>query len=266
METDSKRFYFFLFLYRKICRYSRCALFYVLLKLSGKSKKLKRLKDGHKGERCFVLGNGPSLTFDDLGKLKDEKTFGCNSLCLAFGKLGFSTTYFCFQSSGVYKKHKAIIDSLAKDQVIYARNCFRLNFKGLSHLWEDAIPYCLFPHIDYMKEKTKRFSVKPHSIVYDGYTIVYSMLQIAVFMGFREIYILGVDCDYSHGKNNNHFIGSETEKVREKEINYAGLLMNQAFERARRFADENGIKIINCAPGGNLNAFERKSLDDVLKE
>ena len=262
---NGKVYYFFLFLQRRVCRYARYAFFRLRLSLSGQSKKLEALKDSHKGERCFVLGNGPSLTYDALERLKDEQTFGCNSLCLAFEKLGFSTTWFCFQSSGVYRKHKDIIDSLAPGQVIYARNCFPLGTKGLSPLWENAIPYSVLPHINYMKEKTKRFSTDPHKTVYDGYTIVYSMLQLAVYMGFRKIYILGVDCDYTHGKNSNHFVGSETENVRELETKYAGINMNQAFETARKYADGNGIEIYNCNPGGNLQVFERKSLDEALK-
>ncbi|WP_431242695.1 hypothetical protein ACQ9BO_23405 [Flavobacterium sp. P21] len=41
------------------------------------------------------------------------------------------------------------------------------------------------------------FSSDVSEIVYDGYSIVYSLIQIAVYMGFKEIYLLGVDCSYS---------------------------------------------------------------------
>ena len=32
-------------------------------------RRLAQLKDGHKGERCFIVGNGPSLKNTDLSRL-----------------------------------------------------------------------------------------------------------------------------------------------------------------------------------------------------
>ncbi len=47
-----------------------------------------------RGQRCFIIGNGPSLKQTDLTKLKDEFTFGMNRIYLLFPELGFNTTYF----------------------------------------------------------------------------------------------------------------------------------------------------------------------------
>jgi hypothetical protein len=55
---------------------------------------LGALKDIHKGERCFVIGNGPSLKNTDISKLENEFTFGMNRIYLMFPELGFHTTYF----------------------------------------------------------------------------------------------------------------------------------------------------------------------------
>ncbi|MCI0854684.1 MAG: hypothetical protein J4N91_09695, partial [Chloroflexi bacterium] len=51
-------------------------------------------RDRHRGERCFVIGNGPSLKQTDLSLLKEEFTFGMNRIYMIFAELGFSTTYF----------------------------------------------------------------------------------------------------------------------------------------------------------------------------
>ena len=60
-----------------------------------KSKRvLADLKDSQSGKRCFIIGNGPSLQEMDLGKLKNEITFGLNRIYLLFPELGFSTTYY----------------------------------------------------------------------------------------------------------------------------------------------------------------------------
>ena len=39
-------------------------------------ERLAALKDIHKGQRCFIMGNGPSLKNTDLSKLRNEITFG----------------------------------------------------------------------------------------------------------------------------------------------------------------------------------------------
>ena len=52
-------------------------------------QRLGALQDIHKGERCFIIGNGPSLKQTDLTKLKNEYTFGLNRIYLAFPEMGF---------------------------------------------------------------------------------------------------------------------------------------------------------------------------------
>jgi hypothetical protein len=57
-------------------------------------QRLTEFKDIHKGKRAFIIGNGPSLKHTDLGRLRNEYTFGMNRIYLLFEELGFHTTYF----------------------------------------------------------------------------------------------------------------------------------------------------------------------------
>ena len=57
-------------------------------------EQLKTLKDSRKGQRCFIIGNGPSLRETDLSKLKNEFTLGMNRIYLMFPDLGFKTSYY----------------------------------------------------------------------------------------------------------------------------------------------------------------------------
>jgi len=57
-------------------------------------RRLAAFKNVHKGQRAFVIGNGPSLKHTNLAKLKDEFTFGLNRIYLLFPELGFHTTYY----------------------------------------------------------------------------------------------------------------------------------------------------------------------------
>lgn len=49
-------------------------------------KKLREIKNSHKGERCFVVANGPSLTSEDLEKIyqNNEYSFGMNRIYKMF--------------------------------------------------------------------------------------------------------------------------------------------------------------------------------------
>ena len=55
-------------------------------------RKIDALRNRHKGERCVIIGNGPSLKQTDLSKLRDVYTVGMNRFYLAFPDLGFSTS------------------------------------------------------------------------------------------------------------------------------------------------------------------------------
>ncbi|MEG1753385.1 MAG: hypothetical protein RR234_05670, partial [Christensenella sp.] len=47
----------------------------VELAVPGNRARLEALRDTHKGEKCFVIGNGPSLKAEDLTKLHDAGVF-----------------------------------------------------------------------------------------------------------------------------------------------------------------------------------------------
>ena len=57
-------------------------------------RELAKFHNKHSGERCFIIGNGPSLKQTDLTKLKNEFTFGMNRLYMAYETMGFQTTYY----------------------------------------------------------------------------------------------------------------------------------------------------------------------------
>ena len=50
------------------------------------------IRGSHRGERAFIIGNGPSLRETDLSPLRNEFTFGLNRIYLMFPELGFQTS------------------------------------------------------------------------------------------------------------------------------------------------------------------------------
>lgn len=58
-------------------------------------QKLVSYKNKHKGERCFLVTNGPSLTMDDLNKIKNETSIGCNRIFSIFDKTEWRPNMWC---------------------------------------------------------------------------------------------------------------------------------------------------------------------------
>ena len=60
---------------------------------------MSQFRNIHSGERCFILGCGPSLEHHDLASLKREVTFGMNGIFLAADWLGFDPTYYVVEDT-----------------------------------------------------------------------------------------------------------------------------------------------------------------------
>ena len=112
-------------------------------------------------------------------------------------------------------------------------------------------------------------------ICYLGGTVINVCIQMAFYMGFKEIFLLGVDCDYSAASKK--CVPYFTDKYNDK-LNMAGILTPQdtifpigceesliEYQLEREYADMNGIKIFNATRGGKLDAFERVNFDNLFE-
>lgn len=142
----------------------------------------------HKGKRCFIVGNGPSLNKIDMSKLRNEITFGCNRCFLGYNKWGYPFTYWAFGD--------------------------RLQVEEYYHEYEDNLPkqtvkffpfeYTPFMRFNNISPIPFHFGVKDYpkfsdscTDVYMGHSMVYMMLQIAAVMGFKQMILIGVDHNYN---------------------------------------------------------------------
>lgn len=221
---------------------------------------IQALRDTHKGERCFIVATGPSLTFDDLEMLRGEVCFGMNSICKILDKTSWYPTYYGIQDTWVYDKMQEEIKKL--NCPVFVGSCIVDRF--------DVKPeYVQFPVNDLYHHPEKdidkyfaKFSDDAYAMVYDGYTITYTLMQIAIYMGFREIYLLGCDCNYPKGEK-NHFVESGfVDKYAFK--NHERMIVG--YEKAKEYADAHGIKIVNCTRGGMLEVYPRMRLEEVLNQ
>lgn len=217
-----------------------------------KYKQIDKYKDLHKGQRCFIVATGPSLTIDDVNKLKNEVTFSMNSIIKIFDQTDWRPTYYGIQDIDVYKKLKHDIQQSGLKHVFYADLIRNFCLK-------DAIPYRIDLQKHLLGESSVKYSSDFSKIVYDGYSITYSMIQLATYMGFNKIYLLG--CDTNYNGSQNHIIEyGEPPKGIDAFYDHAII----SYQVAKEYACNHNIHIYNITRGGMLEVFERKDIDSIL--
>ena len=235
------------------------------------AKYIRSLKDTKKGKRCFILGNGPSLTIDDLNKLKNEDTFAFNRIYFMFDKTEWRPTYYMCVDVGVLGMNLPTIEKLKLPNIILS-DIARKSVKDCS----SNIHYIY----DYSRFKVNRWGFDTPYISEDVsdhccfcFTVTYDAIQLAIYMGYSEIYLLGVDHNYSvKTDSKGHITRDESvkdyfeglEKTAITAMNYEAT--TAAFEAARRYADNHNIVIKNATRGGKLEAFERIEFDQLFSE
>ena len=154
------------------------------------AKRLQNLKAGMKGrKRCFIIGNGPSLNKTDLSLLKNEITFAVNGFFLKTESLNWKPTFYVVEDHLVAEDRASYIQAFKgpiKFFPIYLGYCLPES--------DDTIFYNHRPRVSYPDGFD--FSLNADEITYTGCTVTFSALQLAAFLGFSEIYLIGVDADY----------------------------------------------------------------------
>lgn len=231
---------------------------------SKKYKSLRLYKDCHKGERCFLIATGPSLTVDDLACLKNEYTFGMNSLCKLFDQTGWETTYYVVQDIGAFRLLKDSIKQLRTTTFFYGDQWFKQEDIDILKCRSQIFPRYYEHHAFDQKHLKTHFSMNAYLEVYEAYTVAVAAMQLAVYMGFTEIYLLGADCNYDQESKKDSYslnlsYGPELPNRRQ-----FGNKMLYAYSVARKKLDKTGIKVYNATRGGMLEEFPRVSLEDVI--
>lgn len=220
-----------------------------------RNSKITKYKNKHNGQRCVIVATGPSLCACDLDLVEKNKmvSFSVNSVFKIFDQTLWRPTYYVIDDYRAIQKYDDIMQTVSKDAVFigdtfqkeknYGRNAY------LHHI-----------HYESYLNRLPKFSEDFAQKSYLGYTVVYSCIQLAVYMGFRELYLLGTDCNYVMGSRNNYFWQSKEKDVMNHELDK----IMMGYQSAKKYADGHGIKIWNATRGGNLEVFDRIRLEDVF--
>jgi len=241
--------------------------------ITANDRKLADLKDIHKGQRCFIIGNGPSLQIKDLDRLKNEITFASNKIYLAFDQTDWRPTYYSAEDRIFLQNYHEVVGNLAGFTKLFPKT-----YDNLIPPIKDGIYYrFLFTGRKNFYPNGPGFGLSPLLCFHWGHTVTYTLLQFACYMGIREIYIIGVDMDYKVPKgfergfgtyiansNTNHFHPDYLKpgEIARSPNEHLQLL---AYEDARKKAIELGCNIYNATRGGKLEIFPRVDFDSLFE-
>ena len=238
------------------------------IRVAADTYSIKKFKNIHKGETCFIVGNGPSMKVEDLDRIHQLgiKSFACNKIYKIFPETIWRPEYYLSSDDKIIEQLDVKKIGIPAEHMFFPR------------IYKDKIKMGNFYELlSYRWLEEGKFSQDAHKGIYQCGTIVAEAMQFAFYMGFSTVYIIGVDFNYffksqdeSHqtyrynGENNyfikDYLMPGEVANIPDKAANILG------FEAARKGFELENRHIYNATRGGLLEVFERKNLDQVFEE
>ena len=227
--------------------------------------RLAALKDIHRGRRCFIIGNGPSLKVTDVSKLKDEFTFGMNRIYLAFDDWGFKTSYLVCVNS-------LVIEQVYRDfQLLEIPKFF--SWRSRKSLYPSGEPD-EFTHFLFTTYTGEKFATDVRERVWEGATVTFACLQLAFHMGFEQAILIGVDHSFVEKGDPNTTIVSQGDDLSHFDPKYFGKgfrwqlpdldTSEQGYWLARQSYQAAGRQVVDATIGGHLQIFPKVDYESLF--
>ncbi len=225
------------------------------------AKELEKFRDRHKGQDCFIIGNGPSLNKMDLAPLRDYHTFGLNKIFMIFEKVQFDLSYLVSINDLVIEQSKEVFENF--DCPVF-----------VSHTASDGV-LADKPHIHRLYTlNTWSFYDDIAQPICNGFTVTYVAMQIAYFMGFKRVFLIGVDHSFkqSIGKENQVEIMEGDDKNHFHPDYFKGMKWQLAdvygnevsYHLANYFYLRDDREIYDATVGGKLDVYPKISYEKAL--
>ncbi|MEM6283384.1 MAG: hypothetical protein AAF787_14410 [Chloroflexota bacterium] len=207
----------------------------------------------HAGENCVIMGNGPGLRHMDFTVFADCVTFGTNRIYLLFDEIPFQPTYYV--AANKYMLAQFAADVLALEMPRF-------------------IPYYASPYLDadpdmlYMDVLPDTgFATNITQGVWTGVTVTYMALQLAYYMGFARVYLVGVDHRYSTQGRPHQLVQAQSDDTNHFHHNYVGrgtywqlpdlAGSEENYRVAKAAFEHDGRDILDATINGALDVFPK---------
>ncbi|MCB9061938.1 MAG: hypothetical protein H6622_10480 [Halobacteriovoraceae bacterium] len=196
---------------------------------------ITKFKNIHTIKHAFIISSGPSLEDLDLSAMERRICFGLNRSFLKYEK----AYYHCVMDERLIEQYPNEFSSQRQLFTIEGRSMGL----GLKLLGSEGFSWDLAEGI------------------YSGYTVSYFALQIAIYMGIKEIYFLGLDL--KNTENKTHFFGQDYSSLKHDTTEYPKMI--RCFEKIAPTLKDRGIRVFNCSKVSSLKCFPYMSYEDAIK-
>lgn len=247
----------------------------------------KRWRNKFKGSRCFIIGNGPSLNKQNLSPLNDEYIFTVNQIMrsdiyknlhsnfhVIADPLYFSASMSNEQKANVINNLKLIHPNTHCFFPLFAKDFLKtidLSTLDISYFYAGYL----------MRENEKR-DINLCKCIFVYNNVVQYAIELAIYMGFKEIYLLGCDMtgykeieQYASGKfvENTHVYAESSKEMKSALHNdrtceewFGGFAkMFVDYRKIYNFCSDRQVKICNLTFGGVLDSLPREDFNEFLK-
>jgi len=250
------------------------------LDLFGQNEKFKEL---HNGERIFIIGNGPSIQKTNLLKLQTEKKMVVSNFYLNKDKDMIKPDYYCFTQfpqNNIWNEAFKIsyLNEIGKkggnpqfffniSEKRYIEQCRCFDDKNVNYMYLSNLNESFYEEID-LTEK-----------IMEGRSVSIDCLQWAIYMGFKEIYLVGIEHSEIITGQYDYFYERKESVTGDKDptVSDTGKMLWKfqtvlhaidglwrQYETLKAIAESKNIKIYNATKGGILDVFERIDYDSLF--
>jgi len=229
-------------------------------------RRLAALRDAHRGQRAFIIGNGPSLKNTDLSRLRNEYTFGLNRIYLMFPTLGFRTSCLVAVNDLVIEQCRHEMDALPIPRFLSWRS---RRFYEASPAVEN-LPTFLYSTYD-----GPTFARDARGRLWEGATVTYVALQLAFHIGFSKVILVGVDHDFTSKGDANRTVVSDGDDPNHFSPQYFGkgfrwqlpdlVTSELGYRMAREAYARTGREVVDATVGGKLTVFPKVDYNSLFK-
>lgn len=244
--------------------------------------RLEIFRNKYIGNRCFIMGNGPSINLMNLNLLHPEYVWATNRAYLLFPQVQWRPSFYTAVdvrvvpdiSTEIKKISNELPDTCFFFPVGFREKCILQSKENI--YWFNELP------LDENNLPNGMFTNNASKWVASARTVTISAIQLAVFLGFNPIYLIGCDTSYSvpnsvilENGNSDLYISTQDDDENHFIPNYFGKgskwhnphvdRMIFHYEQTKIFCDGIGVNIYNATVGGRLEIFPRVSFETLFE-
>lgn len=246
------------------------------------SRRLQDFREKYSGRRCFIMGNGPSLNKTRLDLLANELVWGFNKIYLLFDKITWRPKFYVTNdlrlTEHISNEINSLITQLSDSFFFFPTHFSSREVRNTNKnvYWYKEMPW------NELTGRQTLFSRDPSHYIVNTATVTIAGLQLAAYLGFNPIYLIGCDTSYSipasvksENRNPQMLTSTENDDPNHFVSNYSGKgdrwtspnvpLMMKQYEHAQRILNESNIKVYNATVGGDLNVFPRIDFESLFQ-